>query len=81
MAESSISRSPLYEAQNAQRYERQFLIREYEEEYNCRFAVLVDTLFSRSITLFEEVLYDADPVQPLHVMLSTPGGDGETALS
>ena len=74
------SRSPLYEAQNAQRYERQLLIREYEESYSCRLAVVIDTFFSRSITLFEEVLYDADPEQPLHVLLSTPGGDGETAL-
>ena len=58
------SRSPLYEAQNAQRYERQLLIREYEESYSCRLAVVIDTFFSRSITLFEEVLYDADPEQP-----------------
>ena len=80
MEDSSTPRSPLYEAQNAQRYERQLLIREYEENYDCRLAVVADTIFSRSITLFEEVLYDADPEQPLHVILSTPGGDGEVAL-
>ena len=39
-----------------------------------------DTLFQHSVTLFEEALYDADPAQDLHVMLSTPGGDGETAI-
>ena len=42
--------------------------------------VIKDVLFSRSITLFEEALYDANPSEDLHVLLSTPGGDGETAL-
>ena len=37
-------------------------------------------LFSYSITPFEDLLYDADQGQDLHIMLSTPGGDGETAL-
>lgn len=41
---------------------------------------MIDTLFSRSVTLFEEVLYDSNPQRDLHVLLSTPGGDGETAL-
>ena len=41
---------------------------------------MVDYLFSHSITLFEETLYDANPDENLHVMLRTLGGDGETAL-
>ena len=77
---TSQPRSPLFEAQNSPRYERQQLIRQYQQVYNCRLVVMIDTLFSRSVTLFEEVLYDADPQQDLHVLLSTPGGDGETAL-
>lgn len=53
-------RSPLYEAQHAPRYERQHLIRQYQETYRCRLVVLVDALFSTSITPFEELLYDAN---------------------
>ncbi len=77
---TSPSRSPLFEAQNSLRYERQQLIRQYQEAYNCRLVVMIDTLFSRSITLFEEVLYDSNTQRDLHVLLSTPGGDGEIAL-
>ena len=73
-------RSPLYEAQNAPRYERQRLIREYQEQYSCRFVVMIGSIFPDSITPFEEALYDADPEKDLHVMLATLGGDGETAL-
>ena len=42
--------------------------------------VLIDSLFAHSVTRFEETLYDADPNENLHMMLSTQGGDGETAL-
>lgn len=73
-------RSPLYEAQHASWYERQALIQEYEKAHGCRLVVLIDSLFASSVTLFEETLYDADPKDDLHVMLATPGGDGETAL-
>ena len=80
MTEPTSGRSPLYEAHHAPRYERQALIRSYQETYSCRLVVMVDYLFSHSITLFEETLYDADPDENLHVMLRTLGGDGETAL-
>ena len=73
-------RSPLYEAQHALRYERQQLIRDYQAQYQCRLVILIDVLFPESITLFEETLHDADPSEDMHVMLSTPGGDGETAI-
>ena len=74
-------RSPLYEANHAARYERQTLIREYQEEHECRLLVVMqDVLFPHSIPLLEETLFDADPDQDLHVMLGTQGGDGETAL-
>ena len=39
-----------------------------------------DALFPHCITPFEEVLFDADPAEELHVILGSPGGDGETAL-
>ena len=73
-------RSPLYEAHNAPRYERQELIREYQKKYQCRLVVVADIIFPESVALFEETLHDADPSQDLHVMLATLGGDGETAI-
>ncbi len=80
MTEPGHDRSPLYEAHNAQRYERQTLIRAYQDAYSCRLVVLLGFLFPNSVTLFEDTLYDATPQEDLHIMLQTPGGDGETAL-
>ena len=76
----AVVRSPLYEAHNASRYERQALIRQYQDAYHCRLVVVADILVPNSVTFFEETLYDADPSEDLHVMLATPGGDGETAI-
>jgi hypothetical protein len=42
--------------------------------------VIVAPLFSESITYLEELIYDADPTEDLHVLLSSPGGDGEVAV-
>lgn len=70
---SGSGRSPLYEAQHAAWYERQHLIQAYENEYDCRLVVLIDSLYPDSVTPFEETLFDADPKEALHVMLATPG--------
>jgi membrane-bound ClpP family serine protease len=43
-------------------------------------VVLIDVLFPDVVTLFEELVHDADPKQDLHLLLETPGGDGETAI-
>lgn len=32
------------------------------------------------MTFLEELLFDTDAANPLHVLLSSPGGDGETAI-
>ena len=77
---NSSERSPLFEAQNALRYERQQLIRDYQSAYDCRLMVMSDVIFSRSISLLEEALFDASPEEDLHILLYTLGGDGETAL-
>jgi hypothetical protein len=74
------NQSPLFHAENSLRYDRQLLIRAYEATYNCRLIVAVDFLFPYAINVFEELIFDADPGQDLHLMLSTPGGDGETAV-
>lgn len=73
-------RSPLFHAEHAERYERQRLIKRYQELHDCRLIVVLDLIFGDSILLLEELLYDADPGQDLHMMLDSPGGDGETAV-
>ncbi len=72
--------TPLYEAQNSARYDRQALIRAYEGEYACSLVAVVGPIFPPSVGFFEELLFGIDPSRDLHVMLATPGGDGETAL-
>jgi hypothetical protein len=72
--------TPLFFAEQADRYERQRLIREYERLFDCRFVVMIDAIFADSITYFEELIHDADPNEDLHLLLSSPGGDGETAV-
>jgi hypothetical protein len=74
------TQSPLFHAQRADRYQRQELIRKYESRFDCRLAVVRDAIFPDSVTLFEELVYDADPTQDLHLILGSPGGDGETAV-
>lgn len=73
-------RTPLYSAQNAERYARQQLIRRYEELTQSRLIVMIDTVFPESVTLLEEILRDTDPTEPLHLLLASPGGDGEVAV-
>lgn len=72
--------SPLYHAANADRYDRQALIEAYENETGCCLVVMIDAIFDYSITFFEELIYDADPSTDLHLIISSPGGDGEAAV-
>ncbi len=72
--------SPLYHAQHASRYDRQAAIIQYQEAFSCRLIVFIDSIFADSIAYFEELIYDADPKVDLHILLASPGGDGETAV-
>ena len=75
------SQTPLFHAAHADRYARQGLIKQYEKRFGaCRLVVLIDVLFPESVTFFEETIFDADPNEDLHLLLDTPGGDGETAV-
>lgn len=74
------SQSPLFHAEHAARYDRQLLIQEYQRRYNCRLIVVIDIIFGDNIPLLEELLYDAKSDQDLHLLLDSPGGDGETAV-
>ena len=73
-------RSPLVEAQNAGRSERQALIADYERRVGCRLVVMIGEILNESITFLEDVIYDADRSEDMHLMLASPGGDGEAAV-
>ena len=72
--------APLLQASQAATQERQNLIGEYEDKYDCRMIVYIDAIFPPSVTVFEDLIYDANPEQDLHLLLSSPGGDGDTAV-
>jgi hypothetical protein len=72
--------TPLFHAQHAERYARQELIGAYEARFDCRLAVMIDAIFPYSVTLLEELIAGADPDRDLHLVLDSPGGDGETAV-
>lgn len=72
--------TPLFHAQQAGRYERQQLIAEYAALCDCRLIVVIDAIFPQNLTPFEELIYDNPPQRDIHLLLGTPGGDGETAV-
>lgn len=75
-----LSYTPLFQAQHEPRYRRQQLIRNYQTEYDCNLVVLIDQILPESVTYFAELLHGLDPEKALHLMLCSPGGDGETAI-
>lgn len=81
---TSVDRSsgltPLYQARQDPRYQRQALIRDYQDRYQCNLVILIDQIVPDAITLFAEMLFDLDHSRDLHLMLNTPGGDGEVAV-
>jgi hypothetical protein len=74
------SLAPLLQASQAATQERQNLIGEYEDKFDCRLIVYIDAIFPPSVTVFEDMIYDANPEQDLHLLLASPGGDGDTAV-
>lgn len=74
------SYTPLFHAQHSDRYERQAIIREYEERFECNLVVMIDNVTTDSSTLLNECLESVDHSKPLHLMLRSPGGDPETAI-
>lgn len=74
------SQSPLFRATHADRYERQSLIREYEQKFSCRLMMVFDIIGAWGITYLEDLLYDMPKDEDLHMILVSPGGDGESAI-
>ena len=74
------SPAPLLQASQSATQDRQTLIGEYEDRFDCRLIVYIDAIFPPSVTVFEDLIYEANPEQDLHLLLASPGGDGETAV-
>ena len=55
---NGVARSPLYEAHHAPRYERQELIRQYQEAYGCRLVVVADILIPNSLTQVPDAMVE-----------------------
>ncbi|MDR3360361.1 MAG: ATP-dependent Clp protease proteolytic subunit [Bifidobacteriaceae bacterium] len=73
-------RTPLFAAEHASRYERQSLIAQYQEMTKANLVVVIDDITPIKMTILEDLLFDCDPSRDLHVLLASPGGDGEAAL-
>ncbi|WP_218824454.1 SDH family Clp fold serine proteinase [Asanoa hainanensis] len=41
---------------------------------------MIDAIFAANVTYLEELLFDAEVGRPLHLMIASPGGDGEAAV-
>lgn len=46
----------------------------------AQLIVLIDQIFVPGLTVLQELLIGLDPDRELHVVLATPGGDGEVAV-
>lgn len=75
-----MNRTPLFQALHSERYARQDLIGRYEDLTGATLVVVIDQIFADRMTPLEELLFDCQADKALHVLLASPGGDGETAI-
>lgn len=75
----SAPQSPYFRALQAPRYERQAIIREYEERFECALIVINGPIHRDMIAPFEDAIGDLEPDEGLDLMLTSLGGDGEIA--
>jgi hypothetical protein len=80
VAQRPLTYTPLFEAQHEGRYVRRGLLRSYQDNHDCRLAVMIDLIHPDSVTLFAELLHGSDKSKELHLLLRSPGGDGEVAI-
>ena len=74
------AQSAFFRALNAPRYERQSEIRQYEETSGRALVVVHGPIAPTIITPFADAVNDVSRGAPLDLMLTSIGGDGETAL-
>jgi hypothetical protein len=77
------SRTPLYEASHAARYERQSLVKEIQKSTGCRLITYVagnNAPIDRDDAIsFADLLHNVSTDDNLDLMLHTPGGDIDSA--
>ena len=76
----ALTHTPLFHAEHADRYERQRIIAHYQEVTGANLIVVLDQIGYANMTVLEDLLVDCAPAKDLHLLLASPGGDGETAL-
>ena len=72
--------SPLYHAHHADRYHRQELITAYEADTGAKLLIAFDFIDIDFVLNLEEHLMREQGDRELHLMLRSPGGDGEQAV-
>lgn len=72
--------SPFFRALQRDRYERQEHIRRYEDSTGRSLVVFCGPITPEVIAPFADAINDVDKDAPLDLMLTSFGGDGETAL-
>ena len=72
--------TPLFHAAQAPRYQRQEAIRSYEESTGRSLVVFRGIITKFFIPYFQDAITDVARGHPLDLMVTSPGGDPETAL-
>ena len=49
----------------------------YQQITGANLIVVIDQITPTNMTVLEELLFDCDPQKDLHLLLSSPGDDGE----
>lgn len=65
---------------HSERYRRQSLVKYYKDITGANLIAFIDGIYADCLVTLEDLLYDCEPDRELHVLLASPGGDGETAL-
>jgi ClpP class serine protease len=72
--------TPIYHAHHADRYHRQELIEAYEARTGAKFVSAIDVIDIDFVLNLEEHLLHEQGDRELHLLLRSPGGDGEQAI-
>lgn len=72
--------SPFFRATESDRYARQDQIRQYEASTDRSLIIFWGPIQPAVITPFADAIGDVPPEEPLDLMLTSLGGDGETAF-
>ena len=72
--------TPIYHAHHADRYQRQELISSYEGRTGAKFVAAIDFIDIDFVLNLEEHLLNEAGDRELHLLLRSPGGDGEQAV-